>query len=138
MARSRFVVSTVSTHRSDVIGDIYYLSSLESARFATVRECQFTKMLAFDTGKTAVVARIKPPVVGQDFNLSHDLQNVVLVARHEGVSIFPVSEFPCFVFIAIPNNEFELMSPIRSDDLTIIGWGELYRTRPDAENHIFG
>jgi hypothetical protein len=50
-----------------------------------------------------------------------------------------VSEFPCFVFIAIPRDGYQaLVSPVRSDDLEIIGWGELYRTHEDAERHAFG
>jgi hypothetical protein len=38
----------------------------------------------------------------------------------------------------IPREHDDLQSPIRSDDLEIIGWGELYRTREDAERHAFG
>lgn len=120
-----------------MVGDRYYLSSLESARFETVRECQVVDILIFDTGKAAAVTRIRPPVIGQDFNHPVDLQTVILVPRHEGVSIDPVSEFPCFVHIAITRGDYELKSPIRSDDLEIIGWGELYRTYHDAENHVF-
>jgi hypothetical protein len=121
-----------------MIGDTFYLSSLESVRFETVRECRFADMLVFDTGKNAAVACLQPPVIGQDFNCPADLQRVILAPRHEGVSIDPISEFPCFVFIAITHEGRELQSPIRSDDLEIIGWGELYRTYDDAENHVFG
>jgi hypothetical protein len=119
--------------------ETFYLSSLESVRFEPVRECSFERFLTFDTGKVAVVARLSPPVVGQDFNRASDIETVILSPRHEDVSIDPVSEFPCFVFIAIPRDGYEvLQSPIRSDDLEIIGWGELYRTRDDAERHAFG
>jgi hypothetical protein len=121
-----------------MIGDVYYLGSLESARFATVRECRVVDMLVFDTGKVALVAKIDPPIIGQGFNRPDDLETVILAARHEGVSLDPVSEFPCFVFIAITTRGYELKSPIRSADLSIIGWGELYRTYHDAEHHIFG
>ncbi len=121
-----------------MVGDMFYLSSLDSVRFEPVRECRIVDMLIFDTGKAAAVARIEPPVMGQDFNRSDDLQTVILVPRHEGVSIDPVSEFPCFVFVAITHEGYELKSPIRSDDLEVIGWGELYRTHHDAENHVFG
>jgi hypothetical protein len=116
-----------------------YLSSLESVRFEPVRECHFERSLTFDTGKGAVVARVSPPVLGQDFNRLSDIETVILSARHEGVSIDPVSEFPCFVFITIPRIGSDvLQSPLRSDDLEVVGWGELYRTREDAERHAFG
>lgn len=120
-------------------GDVYYLSSLESTRFEPVRECRVERVLTFDSGKVAVEAHLSPSVIGQDFNRASDIETVILSARHEDASIDPVNEFPCFVFITIPGHEHEvLQSPIRSDDLEIIGWGELYRTRSDAERHVFG
>lgn len=120
-------------------GEIYYLSSLESARFEPVRECRVERLLTFDSGKVAVEARLSPAVIGQDFNRSLDIDTVILSCRHEDASIDPVSDFPCFVFITIPHGEgYVLRSPIRSDDLEIIGWGELYKTRQDAERHSFG
>lgn len=117
---------------------MYFLSSLESARFEPVRECRFDRLLTFDSGKVAVEARLSPAVVGQDFNRAEDIERVILSPRHEGASIDPISEFPCFVFITIPRQHETLQSPIRSDDLEIIGWGELYRTHEDAELHRFG
>ena len=120
-------------------GETYYLSSLDSLRFEPVRKCRFERTLAFDSGKAAVEVRLDPGVVGQEFDRDSDIVNVVLSARHEGTSVDPVSEFPCFVFIAIPRAGFDrLKTPIRSDDLQVIGWGELYRTRADAERHAFG
>jgi hypothetical protein len=120
-------------------GEIYYLSSLDSVRFEPVRECRFERLLTFDSGKIATEARLVPGIIGQDFNRASDIETVILSARHEGASIDPVTVFPCFVFITIPRSGFDVLeSPIRSDDLEIIGWGELYRTREDAERHAFG
>lgn len=120
-------------------GEIYYLSSLDSARFEPVRECRAVRALAFDSGKGAVEVQLTPAVVGQDFNRASDIDTVILACRHEGAEIDPASEFPCFVFITIPRHDDSvLQSPIRSDDLDIIGWGELYRTREDAERYYFG
>jgi hypothetical protein len=121
-----------------VSDEIYYLSSLDSTRFEPVRECRFERLLVFDSGKAAVEARLSPTVIGQDFNRPADIETVILTPRHEGASLDPVKEFPCFVFITIPRERNVLQSPIRSDDLEIIGWGELYRTRADAANHAFG
>jgi hypothetical protein len=121
-----------------MIGDTFYLSSFESTRFETVRQCRVVDVLVFDTSKAAVVAQIEPPVIGQDFNRPGDLATVILVPRHQGVSIDPISEFPCFVHVTIAREGYKLRSPIRSDDLEIIGWGELYLTYHDAANHVFG
>ncbi|UJP40226.1 hypothetical protein [Cellulomonas palmilytica] len=119
-------------------GEIYYLSSLDSARFEPVRECRVERRLTFDSGKVAVEARLSPTIVGQDFSRASDIDTVVLSCRHEDAEIDPVRKFPCFVFITIPRrDDYVLQSPIRSDDLDIIGWGELYGTREDAERHSF-
>lgn len=117
--------------------EVYFLSSLDSARFEPVRECGFGRPLTFDSGKIAIEAAISPGVIGQDFGHFADIDKVIMTPRHEGVSLLPVSEFPCFVFIALSIADFVLESPIRPDDLEIIGWGELYRTRDDAARHTF-
>ena len=117
----------------------YFLSSLDSTRFEPVRACRLIELLQFDTGKQAVRAIIDPAVIGQDFDRTEDIAEVVLVARHEGVTLEPLNQFPCFVAITVARPGYEaLQTPIRSDDLTIIGRGELYRTQGDATRHRFG
>lgn len=55
-----------------------------------------------------------------------------------GGSVDPVAEFPCFEFITIPHEPHDsIESPVRSGDLRIIGWGEMYWTREEAEHHRF-
>ena len=75
---------------------------------------------------------------GSRFNRGLDIETVILTTRHDDASIDPVSAFPCFVFITISREDNVLQSPIRSDDLEIIGWGELHRTPEDAKLHNFG
>ncbi len=117
----------------------FFLSSLDSARFEPVREFEVVRVVSFDTGKPALVGDLAPAVIGQDFGRGEDIRRVVLTARHEGVQIDPIVEFPCFVHISLPDaGTEELRTPIRADDLRIIGWGELYRTAEDARTHDFG
>jgi hypothetical protein len=116
-----------------------FLSSMESKIFAPVRECEFVEPLAFDTGKPAMVAHVTPAIIGQDFGFGEDIDNVILTARHAENPVDDIQAFPCFVFITIPSGEMRRLStPIRSDDLRIIAWGELYRSADDARNHRFG
>ena len=115
-----------------------YLSSLESARFKVVRECKVASYLHFDTGKAAALVHVQPEVIGQPFGLARDIDELVLIPRHERVSVDSICEFPCFVFIAIPQDHCQKLStPIRASDLQVIGWGELYRSAQDAEQHKF-
>lgn len=80
----------------------YYLSSLDSVRFAPVCECSFERYLNFNTSKRAVRARIAPGFSGQDFGLADDIEIVIIATPHEGAILESVDTFPCFVFIAIP------------------------------------
>lgn len=116
----------------------YFLSSLESTAFGATRECTFLKRLRFDSGKECVLAELTPPVIGQQFGVAQDIRFVVLASRHEGYMLTPIVEFPCFVFIArVLAVDLENVSVISSGDLEVLAWGELYRTRLDADNHVF-
>lgn len=113
-----------------------YLSSLESVRFEPVRKCQYVESLEFDTAKTGVLVRLEPGVSGQDFGISGEITDFILTTRFEGATISPIDKFPCFVFIALPRKKYSAVQ-LRASDLRIVGWGELYRTLDDAENHTF-
>lgn len=111
---------------------------MDSYLFEPVRRCEVVKRIAFDTGKEAIVAAIDPPVVGQHWGFTHDISTVVLASRVEGQSLDPVDPVPCFVHIATSVHGWaQLETPISSDDLVNLAWGELYRTADDAAAHRF-
>ena len=67
-----------------------------------------------------------------------DIDLVVLSNRHKGETLSPIHEFPCFVFVARPLiTDIQIREEITRNELEIVGWGELYRTRADAVNHVF-
>jgi hypothetical protein len=119
--------------------ETYYLSSLESVKFEPTRKCEFLARLRLTTGKPCVLVRISPTVCLQEYNLTDDVDTLVLVSRHEGHDITAIQTFPFFVFIAralIDNiQDSEVIS---KDNLQILAWGELYRTKEDADEHRFG
>lgn len=115
-----------------------YLSSLESRIFKTARKCKLLKQMAFDTGKQCVLAEIEPAVIGQSFDVFEDIKYVVLTNRHEGETLYPIKTFPCFVFITRPLIKDIFSSEVVTEkDLEILAWGELYKTKYDADNHVF-
>ncbi len=121
-----------------MVGQTYYLSSLESTLFEPVRKCTFLKEMSFDTGKECFVAEITPPVVGQNFGMPQDIEYVVLASRHEGRKLSSIGKFPCFVFITHPlSDEVLHKDQVTKEDFQILAWGELYRTRQDAQNKVF-
>jgi len=120
------------------MNEIYYLSSLDSVKFAPTRECTFLKRLRFRTGKECVLVRLSPPVVGQEYGVGTDIEDFILTNRHEGEEFSPITSFPCFVFIArllIENPD--VPHEIDTHDVEVVAWGELYRTKHDADKHVF-
>lgn len=118
--------------------ETYFLSSLDYKTFSVTRKCVFQKRLRFRTGKDCVLVRVSPPVIGQAYGTGEDINLLVIAARHEGKGLFPIEEFPCFVFITRPLiDDIEAHEEIGKEDVEILGWGELYRTRADADQHVF-
>ena len=116
-----------------------YLSSLESYRFEPVRECRLVRMIQFDTGKQCALVTLHPGVPGQEFDVSGDLDLFVIATRFEGTTLSPIVEFPCFVFIGLPSENWETSNEVISaNEVQVIGWGELYRSAEEAEAHSFG
>lgn len=116
----------------------YYLSSLESVKFGVTRECVFVKRLQFRTGKECALVKVSPALLGQSYGFTEDFELLIIANRHEGESLFPITSFPCFVFIVRPlvENIIE-RDQIDNGEVEILAWGELYRTKHDAENHVF-
>jgi hypothetical protein len=118
--------------------ETYFLSSLESTKFSVTRECVFQKRLRFRTGKECVLVKVTPPVIGQEYGIGEDIDFFVITNRHEGMGLSPIKEFPCFVFIARPLiDDIEAREEIGKEDVEVVAWGELYRTKADADQHVF-
>ena len=118
--------------------NIFFLSSLDSEKFKLVRKCRFIKIMKFNTGKQCALAEISPVVAIENCWHVKDISQVILTNRHKGSKIFPLHEFPLFVFICAPLFDNLQNKPfISRDDLEIIGWGDLYKTWRDAEDKNF-
>jgi hypothetical protein len=66
------------------------------------------------------------------------VSEVLFSARHEGDSVLPVQEFPCFVYVAcLLTGSFGDRKTINRSELEVIGIGELYRSEDDARHHRF-
>lgn len=116
----------------------YYLSSLDSYTLEAVRTCDFVAIKHFNTGKECAVAKVNPPIPGDVFGLASDVTEVVLAARHEGDVLSNIREFPCFVHVASPvTADIRNQRLVAVADLKNLAWGELYRSKSDAENHVF-
>ncbi len=109
----------------------YYLSSLDSYKFQQSRRFEIIKLISISSEsalKDAWIVKINPNLIGQDFGLGNeDIDYLVLTARHKGVKINNIKEFPCFVYIMrIKDNRIPLEDVLESKVIEVIAWGEIY------------
>jgi hypothetical protein len=84
-----------------------------------------------------MLVKVEPPVIGQSYGLgSNDIKNLILSARYEGSSLFPISEWPCHVYIAriLDDAVFGTLTVTRRQ-VEIIAWGMIFRTIDEANAH---
>lgn len=116
----------------------FFLASTEGYGFDVPRACYRVRRVAGRApADDYLVVRIDPPLDGQSFGRGeHDLDKVVLATRHQGATLFPVSEWPTYVHVARLLGPAEKKDRLEAGDLDSIGWGELYRTEAEARRAV--
>lgn len=112
----------------------FYLASSEGYAMEEPRACWRLRRLASDVRDDLLLIRIDPPVIGQPFGLgARDIDEVIVATRHQGASLFPISEWPLYVHVA------RLLAPLSEDQTRLqdsafesIAWAELYPTAERA------
>jgi hypothetical protein len=80
---------------------------------------------------------IAPSLLGQALGLGNrDVTQLLLAARHRGQTLYPVSEWPLFVYVArIVDNEVLKSHAFTSRQIQPIAWGAIFCARKDAEQY---
>jgi len=80
---------------------------------------------------------IDPPINGQPFGLGgSDIDELVLATRHEGQTLFPISEWPSYVHCArIVSGQPRKDGFVSQKSLAVIDWGALYPTEEEAKRN---
>lgn len=103
-----------------------YLTSTELRDPYTPRECRVIRRLRSELRDDLALVELEPPLPANVYNTPEDLRQVILAARHEGTSLFPVTEWPLPVYIcALRSKTPPEEDTINSADLTIFDWGEV-------------
>ncbi|MCY3820167.1 MAG: hypothetical protein OXH52_12515 [Gammaproteobacteria bacterium] len=110
----------------------FWLRSAEGYDLEDPRAYYKERSLAGGHGDGYMVCEIDPPIIGQRYGLGAcDIDRVVFASRHEGVSLFPIEEWPAYVHVGrltVPFAEDEFA--LKRDDLRVMAWAELYESRP--------
>ena len=104
---------------------------------AAPRACWHKARLRDGVRGDHMLTEIEPALDGQRFGLgSKDVTSLILSSRHRGQTLFPISEWPSFVYVARILDDAVLSSgTFARDQVELIAWGTLFRTREEAAAH---
>ena len=108
----------------------FYLVSSEGYGLEHPVACYKRKHLLGKHPDGYLLCDIQPALIGQHYGLgSKDIKQLVLATRHQGYSLFPISEWPAYVHVALPLSDIDMNDYIREADIKLIAWGELYQDK---------
>ncbi len=117
--------------------DFYLSSAGEYEPLSAPRACREIARLRDDVRDDHMLIEIVPPLDGQRFGLgASDITRLIISARHLGQTLYPVSEWPSFVYVArILDDDVFQMSSFRREQIELIAWATLFRTFEEASEH---
>jgi hypothetical protein len=117
--------------------DFFLSAAGENEELASPRACWVKDRLKDRVRDDHMLVEIAPPLTGQRYGLGgNDIANLILSARYEGSSLFPINEWPCHVYIArILDETITKTLSITTDQVEIIAWGMIFRTLDEANAH---
>lgn len=111
----------------------FYLSSSEGYGMEEPRAGTIVKRLRGEGREDYLLIQIDPPLIGQYFGLGErDLDQVIIGTRHREESLFPIAYWPLNVYVARLVVPYEGKDVVRSDEIELIAWAEIYPTEKAA------
>jgi len=107
---------------------------------ALPRACWFKNRLKDGVRDDYLLIEIEPPILGQRYGLrSENITELVISTRYQGLSLFPVTHWPCDVYVArILDSSIVQTHVFGPNQVELIGWAELFRTFEEANARFEG
>lgn len=88
--------------------------------------CHVVRRLRSELRDDLVLVEIDPAQPSHIYDTAQDIHYFILAPRHDGTSLFPVSEWPLPVYICLPKQSVDSVKElISSHQLSITDWGEV-------------
>lgn len=117
-----------------VISPDFFLSSSESYKLRNPIACFKRKRLFGKHPDGYLLCDIKPSLVGQHYGMGgNNIKQIILTSRHQGHTIFPITEWPVYVHVSIPLTDLNIKENIEKIDIKSIAWAELYKNKEEAK-----
>jgi hypothetical protein len=110
--------------------DLYLVSTELRTSYEPIR-CRIQRRLRNSVRDDLALVSLDQPIGREVYDTEVDLDEVILAVRLEGMSLFPMSECPVYVYICRIENE--VSQGVISDKLTVLDWGAVHCSRDQAK-----
>lgn len=115
----------------------FYLVSTELRESYEPRACRIVRRLASELRDDLALVKVEPPIPRHVYETEEDLEWLILGSRHQGASLFPITEWPSAVYICrLSENSMPRSETITSENLRILDFGEVRGKIIGDSNHL--
>jgi|SRR5579863_4577273 len=106
----------------------------ENDALAVPRACWLKRRMRDPVSDQHMLVEIEPSLFGQSYGLgTHNIECLVISSRYSGISLFPIGQWPCHVYVArILDETITETLVFTHNQVEIIAWGRLYPTLDEA------
>lgn len=114
----------------------FFLDLTEAANLAELRACYARDRLKDNSRDDYMLVNVDPPIFGQKYGMGgKEISHVLLATRHRGYTLFPVTEWPAFVYVTrILDESILATKSFTANQVELISWGVLYRSEAEARS----
>ena len=106
--------------------DGFYLTSIELKKGYDPPLCRVVRRLRSEVRDDLALVEVEPPLPAYAYHTKEDARWLILAAREEGTSLFPVPRWPLTVYVCWTKDGVEPVSDyLPSEQLVILDWGEV-------------
>jgi hypothetical protein len=119
----------------------FFLSAAGEMRgeLSVLRSCWRKDRLRDGVRDDYMLVEIEPPISGQRYGLmDSDITKLILSTRLKGFSLFPITSWPCEVYVArILDRTVVQSRTFNREQVELIGWATIFRS-PEQARAEFG
>lgn len=110
--------------------DFFLSSSGEYKSLSVPRACWAKARLSDEVRDDYMLIKIEPPLIGQEFGLGDkDITQLVISTRHKGYTLYPITEWPSFVYVArILDDSILKNLSFKQNQVELIAWAMIFPT----------
>ena len=117
--------------------DFFLSAAGEYKPLSQPRACWTKARLRDPVRDDYMLIEIDPVLIGQPFGLGDkDVSRLILSSRHQGYTLYPVTEWPSHVYVTRILDEAVLQTlSFSKGQVELIAWAMIFRTMEEAEAH---